>query len=280
MNLLKGRDIILAGVARSGSTLACHLLNKTKHTVALHEPIQPRLVPVSSQEESIQFLQNFFLEQRHSILNQGVARSSSTDGKVPDNHVGHIDSNTGKRVILLNGSEIKIDKHLDQDFTLVVKQPGMFTAMLGTLTAYFTCYATIRNPLAVLRSWNSVDMAVTNGHAPAAEDRDPQLKKNLALEPDKYERQLILLSWYFEKYYRYLTEQQIIRYEELITSGGKNLSCISSSALLLNEKLINKNNNDLYDDSIKSDLAERLLDSNGFYWKYYSKQDVRNLLVS
>ena len=277
---MKGRNIILAGVARSGSTLVCHMLNKTNHTVALHEPIQPSMVPISSQEESIQFLQNFFLEQRQSILNSGVASSSSMDGKVPDNHVGNFDCTTGKRVVLLNGSEIKIDKSLDRDFSLVVKQPGLFTAMLGAFKACFTCYATIRNPLAVLRSWNSVDMAVTNGHAPAAEDRDPQLKKALALESDKYKRQLVLLSWYFEQYYNHLTEQQIIRYEEVVSTGGKNLSCISSSALLLNEKLTNKNNNDLYDDSIKSDLAERLLDSDGFYWKYYSKQNVRSLLIS
>ncbi len=277
---MKGRNIILAGVARSGSTLACHILNKTKYTVALHEPIQPRMVPISSQEESIQFLQNFFLEQRQSILNYGVASSSSMDGKVPDNHVGHFDCNTGKRVVLLNGSKIEIDKNLDDNFSLVIKQPGLFTAMLGTLKTCFPCYATIRNPLAVLRSWNSVDMAVTNGHAPAAEDRDPQLKKVLALEPDKYQRQLVLLSWYYEQYYDHLTEQQIIRYEEVVSSGGKNLSCISSSALLLNEKLTNKNNNDLYDESIKSDLAERLLDSDGFYWKYYFRQDVRKLLLS
>ena len=274
------KDIILAGVARSGSTLVCHLLNKVQGVVALHEPIQPALVPFSSNEEAIFYIQEFFIKQRRSIVNKGIAKSASTSGEVPDNHVGCFDKATGKRKFLLDGNEITVRRNLDADFALVIKQPGLFTAMLATLKANFPCYATIRNPLAVLRSWNSVDMAVTDGHAPAAEDRDPQLKKVLALEPDKYKRQLVLLSWYFEQYYHHLTEQQIIRYEEVVSSGGKNLSCINSSALLLNEKLTNKNNNDLYDDSIKLNLAERLLDSDGFYWKYYSKQDVRNLLVS
>jgi len=34
-------DIILTGIARSGTTLTCALLNKLPQTVALHEPMNP-----------------------------------------------------------------------------------------------------------------------------------------------------------------------------------------------------------------------------------------------
>jgi len=34
-------DIILTGIARSGTTLTCFLLNKLPQAVALHEPMDP-----------------------------------------------------------------------------------------------------------------------------------------------------------------------------------------------------------------------------------------------
>lgn len=34
-------DIILTGIARSGTTLSCSLLNKLPQCVALHEPMNP-----------------------------------------------------------------------------------------------------------------------------------------------------------------------------------------------------------------------------------------------
>lgn len=274
---MEGKNIILAGVARSGSTLVCHLLNNSSDVVALHEPIQPKIVPMKT-DEAVAYIQNYFDQQRHLILSSGIAESCSSSGKVPDNHVGKFNSKTGKREVLLDGKKIIIDKSLDNSFSLLIKQPGMFTALLSVLKEYFPCYATIRNPLAVLRSWNSVDMAVTNGHAPAAEERDQLLKQALKIEPDRYQRQLILLSWYFEQYTKYLTESQIIRYEDVISTGGQCLSRIDSSLTISEKKLENKNNNALYDRSIKNVLAECLLDSNGFYWNYYSKQDVLDLL--
>jgi hypothetical protein len=275
---MKYHNVILAGVARSGSTLSCHLLNKVPTIVALHEPIQPNLIPVTSVEDTVAYVSEFFAEQRKSILEKGCARSKSRKGKVPDNPMGGIDKATGKRIRVLDGNEIKVTKDLQDDFTLVIKQPGFFTGMLGTFKQYFPCYATVRNPLAVLRSWNTVDMAVTDGHAPAAEQCDPMLKATLAAETDVFKRQVILLSWYYEQFYHHIESKNIIRYEEVIISGGRALTCVSPLATVLQEKLSNKNNNHLYNDAIKNILSEALLDSDGFYWKYYSKDDVIDLL--
>jgi len=271
-------NIILAGVARSGSTLACHLLNKTSDTVALHEPIVPTCVPVSSSNEMVIYLQTFFEKQRNSILSKGAAASKSTKGKVPDNPMGGIDNKTGKRIRVLDGRVIKVEKDLKDDFILVIKQPGLFTGLLGSLKQHFPCYATIRNPLAVLQSWNTVDMAVTEGHAPAAEQCDPDLMHVLAQEQGIYNRQIILLSWYYEQFYKHLPSENIIRYEEVIRTSGKNLSCIVPSANLLNEKLESRNKNLLYNSESKAEIAERLLNSEGYYWQYYDKDDVRELL--
>ena len=271
-------NIILAGVARSGSTLTCHLLNKTPDVVALHEPINPSLVPMRQTEETLAYIKNFFEEQRHSLLTEGVAKSKSRKGKVPDNPMGGLNDKTGKRERVLDGNQITVSKALANDFSLVIKQPGLFTGMLGLLKEHFPCYATVRNPLAVLRSWNTVDMAVTDGHAPAAEQCDAKLKATLAKENDVFQRQVILLSWYYEQFYKHIDKENIIFYEDVIRSGGGAISCITPSALNLKEELSSKNSNALYDVSLKDKLANYLLNYDGCYWQYYSRNDVSELM--
>jgi len=274
---MKSNNIIIAGVPRSGSTLTCHLLNKTPNIVALHEPMEPSLFFSSTEVETVTCINNFFAEQRDSIAKQGVAKSKSLQGKVPDNQIGGVDEKTGKRIWILDGNQIDINKDLSDNFLLAIKQPGLFSSMLSFLSDSFSCYATIRNPLAVLRSWNSVDMAVADGHAPAAEQHDAVLKVALAGEKDVFQRQLILLSWYFEQFYKYLPSKNIIRYEDVIITSGQNLSCITPEVKNLEEKLETRNNNPLYDESLKQKLNDLLLDSDGYYWNYYSKEGLNNV---
>ncbi len=269
-------NIILAGIPRSGSTLVCHLLGKLSNTVALHEPLDPASIEVTSDEDFVTLISDFFMHQREMILTQGVAMSKSLKGRVPDNHIGEFDQKSGKRVDILDGSRITLDKRFDADFLLAIKQPGMFTAMLPVLVHKFDCYATIRNPLAVLQSWNSVDMAVTNGYAPAAEKFDDRLKNNLKENQDVFQRQLILLSWFFEKIDASLPQKNIIRYEEVVDTGGKCLTSITPLANSLKERLDTKNNNPLYDTVLKQRLKKMLLAADGFFWKYYSKGDLSN----
>ncbi len=271
-------NIVLAGVARSGSTLTCYLLNKLVDSVALLEPLQPKDLTTLSNEQVVSYLNVFFEKQRLSIVETGLARSKSSNNKVPDNLMGGINSKNGKREIILDGDTISIHRALSDSFSLVVKQPGMFTGMLHFLKHHFPCYATIRNPLAILQSWNSVELPVKDGHAPAAEQCDPKLQRSLAYEKDVFVRQLILLSWYFEQFYNHLPLENIIRYESVIATGGQCLSCVIPSADQLKEKLESKNKNSLYDKKLKIELAERLLESDGFYWKYYTAEDVRSLL--
>lgn len=272
------KNIILAGVARSGSTLACYLLNKTPDVVALLEPIEPRELVSLSPAEVLSSLDSFFEKQRCSIVNSYTAKSKSTNKCVPDNLMGDVKNESGNREVILDGESISITRNLSNNFSLVVKQPGMFTGMLYFLKDHFPCYATIRNPLAILQSWNSVELPVKNGHAPAAEQCDPKLKLTLANEKDVYIRQLILLSWYFEQFYFHLPDANIIRYEEVIKTDGQCLSCITQSAVQLKEDLKSKNKNPLYNEALKKDLAERLLASKGYFWKYYNPKDIYSLL--
>jgi hypothetical protein len=274
-----GYNIILAGVPRSGSTLLCRLLNQSANVVALHEPISPRDVPLSPERAFVEYLENYFGRERCSIHANGEATSKSWNGAVPDNPVFPPDE-TGKRLWQLNGKRLIVNRDLPAQFSIAIKQPGLFTGSLEVLVKHFPCFATIRNPLGVLGSWNSVDMPMTQGRAPAAERCDPLLRDTLERETDLHKRQLILLSWYFDQIARHLPADNVIRYERLVEAPGEELARIQAGEVSKLASLRNQNFNPAYDWRLLSELGRKLLDSDGAYWSFYAKGDVASLIES
>ena len=141
------RDVVLTGLPRSGTTLACLLLNELPDTVALSEPFNPGMfAEVSSEEEACDVIERFYRRMRRKILRQGGAISRHVGGEVTDNLFGDTSSDTGKRSLRAGKGRIPVDKELTRDFSLVIKTPGRFTAHLPALTRRFPALAIIRNP--------------------------------------------------------------------------------------------------------------------------------------
>jgi hypothetical protein len=273
------QDIILTGLPRSGTTLSCFLLNKLPDTVALHEPMEVHEFPkLPSPTAIIDRIGTFFQQTRQTLLQSHHALSKHRDGAIPDNPIAPQAPAEGLRPSAVLRGEVTIDKPLSKDFTLIIKHPSAFTALLPVLREQFPCFALIRNPLSVLSSWSSVVFPIHDGHAPAAENLTPELQQALAAIPDVISRQLHLLSWFYEQYARYLSPRQMIRYEEMIETRGRALAPISPPAAELSEPLQSRNNNKLYDPELKQRHAEALLRSDGYYWKFYSREDVQRLL--
>ena len=60
-------NIVLTGVPRAGTTLACHLLNRVLDTVALHEPIDPEAVARAGDTGAMcDAISRFFTDTRRS----------------------------------------------------------------------------------------------------------------------------------------------------------------------------------------------------------------------
>lgn len=271
-------DIILTGLPRSGTTLTCHLLNKLPDCVALHEPINPLLFQGWDEPDIVRYIQAYFTGQRQQILRDGKADSKSTGGRVPDNPMAGVDPATGRRIKVLDGYHIQIDKLVNHSFTLVIKQPAFFTALLGGLVSSFPCFAIVRNPLSVLLSWNTVALPVAEGRVPAAEAFSPGLGSSLDAINDVHDRQIALLSWFFAQYRQHLQPSQVLFYEGIISQGGASLAVICDSARSLREALSSKNNNTLYNPSQKNYLAEKLLQhKDAAFWDFYSQDDVVQL---
>ena len=276
-------NIVLTGLPRSGTTLTCHLLNKLPDTVALHEPIAPgKFADLEGEDAILDGVERFFQRMRRMALDRGEILSKHVDGEIPANSYRQVKSESGLRSPVAEKGKkkgrIAVRKDLGRDFLLVIKSPAMFSALLPVLVKRFLAYAIIRNPLSILASWNSIDHALLNGHSPAAERYDERIRGELASITDGKERQLHLLSWWYERFYRELFDSSILRYEDIVGSGGKALSAITPVAKSLHEPLSSQNLNALYDRKEMRELGSRLLDRGGAYWRFYSRESVERLI--
>ncbi len=274
----KERNIVLTGPGRSGTTLTCHLLNKLPNTVALAEPLTPSRFEeqMPDYEAVCDELEKVYRRMRRKALNQGVVLSKHIGGIVPDNTKGKVD---GVRQRIAVKGKIPVGKNLDRDFFLAIKQPGMFTALLPHLAKRFPCYAIVRNPLAIIASAGSIQSKKKgkNRTAPMRYDAGyrRQVREDRKAGTDWVGRRL---QYTFERYEKILPREHIIRYEDVCASGGRALEVIVPSAADLNVSLENKNANPLYDRERVLRVGERLLESEGAYWNFYTREDVQEIM--
>jgi hypothetical protein len=275
------RNVLITGTPRSGTTLLCSLLNKLPDTVALHEPMNVWEFPNCPDAAAIaDVIERFCTETRKSLLEKGVAVSKHVGGLIPDNVAADQVNRSGTRLRHTEHGPVRLDKPLTEDFSLAIKHPVAFTALLGTLSQRFECVAIVRNPLSMLASWNSLAwLNVRNGHAPIGEKLDPELQQDLSAEPDVFERQIHILEWFYKRFREFLPENAILKYEDLIESRGRELSSFFPEAARLDESLVSKNVNKFYDKALMQELGEKLLRRSGVIWDFYEKTDVENLLA-
>ncbi len=206
--------VLLTGLPRSGTTLACALLNDLPNTVALAEPM--RIDAAAGREAAVRQIDEFVVQMRRQALQSGSALSMHIDGMVPDNWVA--DPRPGaelRAAIGLVHGDIAIAKALTPEFRLVVKHPGEFTALADMLSTSHQLYAIVRNPLAVLASWQTVAMPVQKGRLPAAEALNQRLAALLDAETDVLKRQVALIGWILETYAVHLPDR-VLRYEDMV----------------------------------------------------------------
>src|SRR5208283_3114791 len=129
---------------------------------------------------------------------RGVALTLNVGGRVVGARVSDERDAHGMRTPMGVRSEIPFDPPVSPDFTLVIKHPVAFTALLSILIERFDVFAIVRNPLAVLASWESVPFLQREGRLGLRNEIAPQIAGRLEEIDDRLERQLTLLDWFFE----------------------------------------------------------------------------------
>lgn len=275
---MKPRDLILTGVPRSGTTLCCDLLGRAGDTMALVEPMPVHALPLDH-AEAVGSIRGFFRDSRDSLLRAGEAIGQQVGGRGPDNFFDDQRDARGLRVRKVGLGAVRVDKPLSPCFTLVVKHNAAFAALLPTLAESFECLALVRNPLAVLASWNSVDLPVARGRLPAGERLEPALATALDAQPDLLTRQLLLLDWLFARFARVLPRARILRYEDVVGSNGAALAQASGIALPA-ATLASRNASRLYDADACAAFAARLRADRGAWRGFYGEDEIMAALAA
>lgn len=271
--MIDRKTVLLTGVPRSGTTLACFLLNKLHDVVALDEPLDiARTFRSGSDKRMLAEIHGFASRMRHSIATRGIAVSKQIDGRVVDNHADQVDAE-GLASFSGQIGDVQVSD-ATENCLLVIKHPFQFTAQLELLSTEFPVFAVIRNPLSVLGSWNRVKFPIRSGRNPLARLMTPALFDRLERCEDRLDRQITYLDWYFEQYQRFLPQERVIRYEEMVGSGGRSLEMIASQAGNLSETLRSRDDNEHYNRSLLADIADRLSTFDGQMWHYYSRSTL------
>ena len=203
-----------------------------------------------------------------------LAVSRATESGVSDNNFA---SEQGNRVAIVSKRPVEFKKRLDSDFTLIVKHNAFFTILLPELVNHYPVYAIIRNPIAVLGSWNSLDLPVTRGEVRASQWLAPDLQQALDQFDNLYDKQIYILGWYLEKYAK-LDTNQVLKYEDIIASNGAELNKIDQIAVNFDQQLESRNKNKLYNSDIMKTLGEKLLSQDHPCWTFYSREEAEQLI--
>lgn len=218
---------LLTGLPRSGTTLACALLNEYDDTLALPEPIQ--LEQHGNRERAVQDVDRFVVDTRRNVLEFRIAIAKHVDGEMRDNFVDEPTGEPGLRRPRAGHGMVKVAKPLSSHFHLIIKHPAEFTVLSDLLIGRYPVVALVRHPLAVLAAWQTVDMPVNRGHMPMAEAFSPELTGLLASIPDQLARQVALMGWLLRTYARF-PAAAVIRYEDMLAQPRQILGRLTPNA--------------------------------------------------
>lgn len=226
---LPGPTVLLTGLPRSGTTLTCALLNEFEDTVALAEPM--RLELHGDRARALREIDAFVAATRARALSTGLVESTHRHGEVVDNFAPPPsgDGSTLRRATSEHGL-IAVGKPLTPDFRLIVKHPAEFSALTEELMGRYPMAASVRHPLAVLASWQTVEMPVQQGHMPMLEALNPEIAGILAAVPDRLERQIALMGWLLRRYATLFPRENVLRYEDIVAAPRQTLARLTPHA--------------------------------------------------
>ncbi len=264
---------ILTGIPRAGTTLTCKLLSEQEQVAGLNEPIPFR--NLQSRQDALLRINKGLASFRKSLIKEATSPVRGNKGQITDNHFERSEKGDRKKVI--KRSIVRFDQSFQPDFKLFVKHNAVFTLLLGDLKNDYSCYAMVRNPLALLGSWSTVSVPVSRGKMRYLSLLDPEGQRALEQRQGLLNRQLFLLDYYF-KAYDALPGGQVIRYEDLIASNGDRLANIIRQPYYPQTVLASKNKGAVYPRESMLRFGDALLlDEANHCWKFYMRSQVEAL---
>jgi hypothetical protein len=105
------------------------------------------------------------------------------------------------------------------------------------------------------------------------------LRRKVAKIDSVLGRQIHILEWYLERF-RCLPEYRVIRYDAIVSSGGRSLNVIAPAATYLAEPLSHRNDNPLYEQEHMIQIGRRLIARSGVLWDFYDRVATERVLAA
>lgn len=230
------RDVIVTGLPRSGLTLAAALIDTIPNSVCINHPVwqlrkADRFV---SPTDYAQKIMGDFAFRRSSLL----AGESLTDIRALDGAPLLDGLHDIRQPFTARGERafVTFSRHdLTADFTLGMKQHGLYTALLPALlaTKRFAVIAVVRHPLDVILSWLQQPKARAFAQGKLAAPLYPFWPEAQAIsEADQptLRRMVGLYEVFCQRYYEQRDYINILKYEELLEKPARICRLLGSNS--------------------------------------------------
>jgi len=218
-----GRDVVVTGISRSGTSWLCRLLHEHADCVALNEPAE--IVAILEREAEPTGLAGFLAETRARVLAGEPISNKLTAGRVT--------ADTAEN----DARSLYVPTPATADFVLAVKNTRAVLSRLDAVRRALPetrIVACVRNPFDTLGSWKrsfphlrDADVA----HVPVGHPEDPFLAPDdraalriVAAASDPAERRARWWRWFAQMLLRHRDGVVLIRYEDLVAAPAATIA--------------------------------------------------------
>jgi hypothetical protein len=213
-------DLIITGIPRSGTSLAAAIIDRGRDALCLSEPGHhgELMRAARNSTDFVTRLGQEFSAVRRTILAGGaVLDRRNADGSAVTNYFA--DSEPGRPREPAGDWRAVSRPGLSRDFTLGIKHNALYAAALPEIVQrrLFRVVAIIRDPVAVLTSWRSLNLPVSAGRLPAAERFWPEMAALTWSEMDLVEKQIRMIDLFCCRFAEWATAS-IVSYEMFVAA--------------------------------------------------------------
>lgn len=230
------RVILVTGIPRSGTSLLTKILSKNERVLCLSEPRWLKEIR-SPKQNAREFIENLLAQIK--LLQQDIKEGNpiemmlTKDGELPDNYY------------LRKKDVVNVKKYrqvfVENKDVICIKSNALFTSCLQYLAdnESLEVISVVRDPIAVLMSWRSLNLPISKGLITIGEQYSPELKK-ICREKILLNRQILILEWFFRQYEQY-NRSSTLRYEDFVKDPEKIIKRSTGIEVSFKEKLYLKN---------------------------------------
>jgi len=256
-------DLILTGLPRSGTTLAAAIIDQAPDALCLSEPDShvELMNDAADAEDFVTRLGQEFDTVRRTILAGGsVLDRRRADGAPVTNYFTD-PAPDGRREAAFTIRSIA-RPGLSPDFVLGVKHNALYAAVLPEIiqSERFRVIAIVRDPVALLMSWRSLDLPISRGRLPAGERFWPELAGLAQAEVDLTDKQALIADLLFSRFAQWSDRIAVIPYEIFVTDPARLLTAAAVRAPVSSEisAVVRRMPASRYGNSQYAALTERL----------------------